>query len=295
MSALRSLKFVLDHPVNRGRPIEALWRVAKWQVGARLHAGPVVFDWIDGARFLVRKGEAGLTGNVYCGLHEFAEMAYVLHVLEPGDCFVDVGANVGSYTILACAVRKARGYCFEPVPATFERLMANLRLNGLAERVNAYNCGVSDAPGELWFSTGEDCTNHVVEGPAEDPHATLVKTVTLDSALEGASANVIKIDVEGLESRVLEGAHSVLANPSLHSVVMEINGSGARYGFSDDALVATMARFGFRECAYDPFERAIRPATASQRSGNSLFVRDESRVASRLRDAPRIAVFGLEI
>src|SRR5438105_1388056 len=153
MPLVSSLRFLLAHPINRRAPIKALLRVAKWQAGTRLVPGPVVFNWIDGARFIVRRGEAGLTGNVYCGLHEFAEMSFVLHALAPGDCFVDVGANVGSYTILACAVRKAAGHCFEPVPDTFGRLMDNIRLNNLSGRVNAHHCGVSDEPGELWFTT----------------------------------------------------------------------------------------------------------------------------------------------
>src|SRR5258706_6390791 len=129
MSLANSLKFVAAHPVNRDQRIRALWRVLKWQLGTRLVPGQVVFPWIDGARFIVERGETGLTGNVYCGLHEFPEMAFVLHVVAPGDCFIDVGANVGSYTILAFGVSKASGYCFVSVPSTLRRLMVNIRLD----------------------------------------------------------------------------------------------------------------------------------------------------------------------
>ena len=75
--------------------------------------GRVVYDWIDGTR-------------------------------SPADLFVDVGANVGSYTLLACSVRGARGICFEPVPLTYQRLLDNLRLNDMTERVRAFNLGLSD-------------------------------------------------------------------------------------------------------------------------------------------------------
>ena len=51
-------------------------------------------------------------------------------------------ANIGSYTVLASAVRHARAICFEPVPATFARLEQNLRLNQLDDRVTAHNVGV---------------------------------------------------------------------------------------------------------------------------------------------------------
>jgi hypothetical protein len=72
----------------------------------------VVHTWIDGAKFFVRRGETGLTGNVYAGLHEFADMGYLLHVLRAQDTFIDGGANVGAYTILACVARGATGHAF---------------------------------------------------------------------------------------------------------------------------------------------------------------------------------------
>jgi len=296
MPLISSLRFLLTHPINRREPVKALLRVAKWQAGTRLVPGPVVFNWIGGTRFIVRRGEAGLTGNVYCGLHEFADMAFVLHVLGPGDCFVDVGANVGSYTILACGVRKARGHCFEPVPETFGRLMDNLRLNDLSARVEAHNAGVSDEPGELWFSTNEDCTNHVIEGPDASPKAALVKSVTLDSTLGDVAVSLMKIDVEGLETRVLGGAAKTLSAPALHSVIMELNGSGARYGYRDESLVEKMAAYGFHEYAYEPFERKLhRVHPAGPRSGNSIFVRDHERVARRVAEAPQFEVFGVRV
>ena len=60
-------------------------------------------------------------------------MGFLLHVLRSEDLFVDVGANVGSYTILACSVVGARGISFEPVPSTYKRLVENMRLNHLDE------------------------------------------------------------------------------------------------------------------------------------------------------------------
>jgi hypothetical protein len=45
---------------------------------------------------LRRKSAFCVTGNIYCGLHEFADMGFVLHFLRPGDLFVDVGANIAA-------------------------------------------------------------------------------------------------------------------------------------------------------------------------------------------------------
>ena len=55
----------------------------------------------------------GATGNLYVGLHEFEEMAFLLHFLRRGDLFADVDANVGSYTILAAVAVGTEAIAFE--------------------------------------------------------------------------------------------------------------------------------------------------------------------------------------
>jgi thymidylate synthase len=61
----------------------------------------------------------GATGNIYAGLHEFEDMAFLLHLLRSEDMFADVGSNIGSYTILASGVVGAKSVAFEPVPSTY--------------------------------------------------------------------------------------------------------------------------------------------------------------------------------
>ncbi len=75
----------------------AVIRYIKWQVGSRLVPGDVIYQWINNSKVVARNGETGITGNIYCGLHEFPDMAFLLHVLREEDLFVDIGANVGSY------------------------------------------------------------------------------------------------------------------------------------------------------------------------------------------------------
>jgi hypothetical protein len=102
MSYLNTLTFIINHPLNRIRRLQAIREYVSWQIGSFLVSTDVVFEWINGSKFLVHKGETGLTGNIYTGLHEFSDMGFLRHVLRPTDLFIDVGANVGSYTILAC-------------------------------------------------------------------------------------------------------------------------------------------------------------------------------------------------
>jgi hypothetical protein len=121
--------------LNQKGKLTAVARFAQWQIRSRLVRRPVVHQWIDGAKFFVQAGETGLTQNIYCGLHDFSEMALLLHVLRRDDLFVEVGANAGSYTILACVVRGALAYALEPLPRTYSRLSENIKLNHLEGRV----------------------------------------------------------------------------------------------------------------------------------------------------------------
>ncbi len=240
---------------------------------------------------IVRPGETGLTGNIYCGLHEFEDMAYLLHVTNAEDLFVDIGANVGSYTILACAAKGAKGVCFEPVPATFERLMDNIRINNLSGRVEALNLGLSDTEGELVFTSSENCTNHVVADGEQSSDPVRVKVLPLDVILKGQSPSTLKIDVEGFETPVLAGAKATLSNPSLHSVIMELNGSGARYGYNEDEILDTMRRYGFSSYRYEPFSRELKTLDGKNcTSGNTLFVRNTEKVLEILKESPKVLV-----
>lgn len=242
---------------------------------------------------MVRKGETGLTGNVYTGLHEFPDMAYLLHVLRPEDLFVDVGANVGSYTILACSAVGAKGYAFEPIPSTHSRLVENLRLNCLEQTVRHPNVGIGDQSGELLFTTDGDTINHALAEGELCANTVSVEVATLDAVLMDDSPSLIKIDVEGFEKPVLLGAQSVLSNTSLHSVIMELNGSGERYGFDESTILEMMFDHGFRAYSYQPFQRTLHDLNGKNLdSGNTLFIRNREYVEGRIRSADKITVNG---
>ena len=201
MGVLRSLGFVVRHPLNRGRAGAALVRWLRWQVGSRLLPGPVLMPFVNDVRLIVAPGMTGATGNVYCGLHEFEDMALALHALRPGDLFVDIGANVGSYSMLGGAAG-AQCLSIEPIPSTFAWLTRNIAVNGLGDRVQALNLGLGRGEGRLRFTGGLDTVNHVLaEGEvADDPLEVRVRT--LDEVLDGQSPTLIKIDVEGFETEV---------------------------------------------------------------------------------------------
>jgi FkbM family methyltransferase len=220
-------------------------------------------------------------------------MAFLLHVLSERDVFVDVGANVGSYTILAGAVAGARGYAFEPVPATYRRLIENIRLNHLENRVTAVNIGIGRAPGVVDFTSDLDTVNHALAPGEPYENAIKVEIATLDTMLAGQHPSLIKIDVEGYESSVLAGASAVLEEPTLNAVIMELNGSGRRYNEDESGILKMMIERGFKSYSYDPFARALTPMNGSNpASGNTLFIRNEAAVLERIAASPFFNVHG---
>ncbi|NJD34685.1 MAG: FkbM family methyltransferase [Betaproteobacteria bacterium] len=296
MGFLNTFLFISRHPLTRQRKLSALVRTVRWQIGSRVLGWSVAVPFVDNTRLLAKPGMHGATGNIYSGLHEFEDMAFVLHFLRPGDLFVDIGANIGSYTILASATG-ANVISFEPVPSTYEALLDNIHLNRLETRVDARNQAVGRAAGELEMVSDQDSTNHaLIAGDGYAGKTIRVSVTTLDYALRGESPKLLKIDVEGFESEVLAGAKTIFANPSLRAVVMELNGSGARYGFDEEGLHQNMQTAGFRPCRYDPLLRRVIDLNGERSaSGNTLYLRDVEAVQREVTQAPVFRVVGAEL
>jgi FkbM family methyltransferase len=268
---LHPLPFILNHPLNRDGRIGALARFVRWQVASRIIRRPIALPFIDSTLLLTSQGMTGATGNYYCGLHEVTEMAFVLHALRADDLFVDVGANVGSYTVLAGGAVGAEVIAVEPLPATFARLESNIRLNGIGARVVAHCCGLSSEAGELQFVSSLDTMNRVAL-PGETLPTITSSVLTLDELCRDRCPTIVKMDVEGHEHAVLGGSQAILANPGLKAVLMETNESGAKFGVSDQTLFDIMSKAGFTPCEYDPFGRRLNLLRGSQK--NTVFVRD---------------------
>lgn len=292
LSLLSTLRFILGHPLNSGSRAQALRRFVAWQIGSRLVPGPVVMEFVNGSRLVVSRGMPAVTGNLYTRLHEFPEMAFVLHAIRSGELFVDVGANIGAYTVLAASTPGVRCAAFEPAPETFERLTENIRLNDFGARVHANQLAVGAHDGELVFTKGLDSVNHVVsrDDNAEDGMAVPVRR--LDTVLRGENPVVMKIDVEGYEMHVLQGAEGILRNDALLAVVLEMNGSGARYGIDEKEIDKLMVDHGFVAQSYDPLRRTLIHLPTPNPSGNRIYVRSQTDVAERLRSAPRFSLAG---
>lgn len=282
-----ALRFIATSPLNRNREFSSVVRFLKWQFVSRVFGGRLAVDWIDDARLLVKNGEVGLTGNIYCGLAEFDDMAFLLCALRQQDLFIDIGANAGAYTVLASTVVGASSVAFEPVPATYDRLLDQVYLNRIHDKVRCLNVGVGDIQAVLQFTTNADTTNKVSLS-ASDAHTVAVDVVTLDGMefppTEGFV--LVKIDVEGFEMNVLKGGRDFFANPRVQAIIIELNGSGSLFGQRDEDIHGLLLEFGLVPADFDGLARTLSMKQGYNDEGNTIYVRDMEALMARCRSAP---------
>ena len=288
---------LLHHPLNEHRKLAALRRWVAWKIAALVVPGPVIFEFVNDSMLIVEPRLDAATCNLYTGIYEFRDMSFILHFLRPDDVFVDVGANIGAYTVLAAAVRGASSISIEPVPSAYAHLMRNVHLNGVRPKVQAHNVAVGSKRGSVSFTSGRDSVNHVaIEAEMGDADIIEVEVKTLDEILGSARPTVIKIDVEGYENEIIQGGHTTFGQDSLLAIIMELNGSGRRYAYDEDALHARMLDYGFAPFVYSPLERRLAPLTGKNAiEDNTLYLRRPEVVLQRLRSAPSFRVAGQEI
>lgn len=173
----------------------------------RILTGP-----LQGARFILGSlSGAGGGASVYFNQVEPGQTAAFCRELSPGDIFFDVGANVGYYSILASRLVGQNGIvaAFEPLVKNLVFLQRHIELND-ALNIRIFPFAVSDSTGISGFAAGDDRAmgRLVDEGVAR---TTLVPTVTIDDITgSGLRPTVMKIDVEGAEIAVLNGARRVI-------------------------------------------------------------------------------------
>jgi FkbM family methyltransferase len=287
MKAIDDLKtvqrFFATHPLTCDAPLGAWSRFLSWQLRSRIQR-EILFPWIEGQRLAVRRGMTGATGNIYVGLHEFADMIVPLHLLRADDLFLDIGANVGSYTVLASGVCRAKTWSFEPDSDTMRHLKKNIVINNLEALVKVYECALGAQQGEVAFTVGLDTVNRI--GSANDKNVRTVRMETLDTIVADSQPIMIKIDVEGAEEGVLQGAKALLANPCLKVVELETVTS---------ETASILDGNHFERAYYDPFHHVLDRNPVNLQSSNSLFVRDWPFVADRLATARKIEILGRKI
>ena len=174
-------------------------------------------------------------------------------LLKPGDTFVDVGANVGLHTLAAARAMQGNGniIAFEPFARTKQLLEKTVWLNGFSSMTTVHEVAVSNRSGPATLHLGATSGHHSLTSldvpiSLRETEAS-VRTVTLDEMIsQDLRVNLIKIDVEGAELDVLQGAQATLACNSDVSLIVEFGQSHLkRTGHTAADWIAKFADVGF--------------------------------------------------
>lgn len=246
------LKFVsayLRHPpVSLGR-----WRLHNWALNQlRRHGenlGKEVVYTKYGFRFCADLSD-WLGQYVYLsGSYEPMTASVIEKLLKPGDSVLDVGANVGFFTLLAASKIGSTGhvYAFEPVPSVRSALEYNLSLN-LFDNVTIYAKAVSDITGTVVINEGP-------EGHKGLSSMRPLESVTRQHNIESVAINditaelgkicLIKIDVEGAELLALRGMVQLLNRDRPYLVIEFTDAFLKSFGHTDVMLRSFLEENGY--------------------------------------------------
>lgn len=169
------------------------------------------------------------------------------HLARSPGLFLDIGANVGAYTLWAieagCEV-----IAVEPDAWAAGQLEANLALNGYCAAV--VRAAVAERPGTVAFTADRGVTNRIVD--EHHGHAVLVPATTVDRLLGGRFAAGVKVDVEGAELGVVLGAATALAQKRIALMQLEWTDACEAFGVRREQIADALKSYG-----YDLFSPAI--------------------------------------
>ena len=201
----------------------------------------------QGARFRVDTADYVDRAVVVFGMWDEAQIERLatLASTQRFDAFLDIGANTGFYSVMFAVKNLCpRIVAFEPDPGNYARLIDNLRLNDLTDRVEAMPLALGERAGEVklyegWKGNRGESTIAVPEQTPQDK-SHLVRVARLDDlyALTGQRL-MLKIDVEGYEFEVLAGMARTLRDNACYVQI-------EHYGTRQNDLKAVFAGFGYR-------------------------------------------------
>jgi FkbM family methyltransferase len=236
------------------------------------HGSHSVDLWLDQSSHSQRIMLAALQAGEF---YEPGVSSFLASVLRPGDTVVDVGADIGYFSLLAARMVGPTGrvFAFEPEPATYRRLRDHLVHNGLRE-VQSFNVALGSTPGDghLVYAADDDGSEATREVARQQPRIGLrergrrlpVEVVVLDHVLAGLppgqGPRLIRIDVEGMEYEVLKGALRTILGHGVPYIICEVQRMGLlRMGASETQLREFMRLIGYQASLLKPDGTGLQP------------------------------------
>jgi FkbM family methyltransferase len=216
----------------------------------------------------------------FFGVYDVAGISFIKQQLKPGDVFLDIGANIGTYSLSASArLSKKHGgrvYAFEPVPRIFEKLKQNIALNGV-ENIMLNQLAVYSEPStlELYVSSEENIgMSSIFHHDTESGEVAKVEAIRMDDFIEEnqvEKVDLVKIDIEGAELFALKGMTRTIEKFKpvfLIEISASVLGEQSKLG---DEVVAFMKTFGYAPYTIEPSGEYVPALVISESITNYAF------------------------
>jgi FkbM family methyltransferase len=257
---LRRIRLLLENENLRNHPVRGisrriLWRMRWWLLSNE----PWLMISKDSTRLLTVRGGVGAL-LYYDGGSEPEVTEFIKRVLRPGMTFVDVGAHLGEHALLAAKIVEDSGHvhAFEPRPDVFELLTRSIELN--------HRHNVTAVPDAVWCKrdscdfemTEEPSVSALRPYPSSNCGSALIRvpTTTLDDYFSSSTTrpNLIKVDVEGAELQVFQGAKSLLTRAQAEAPVLVFEygpKNSQQFGYAAPEALAFLRELGYTIFTWD--------------------------------------------
>ena len=274
--------FIWNHSLVKNERLGAIYRYIKFHFRYR-NGQECIIPFLEHSLRII-KGE-GSQAHLFTYLEDFEEMIFLLHYLNKDDRFIDVGANIGAYSILASGQIGCQTLSFEPSIQNYKLLNSNVKLNNLQNSIKTYNYALGEI-NKVSTIRFKGTMTYIVNDNTMNSQKVLIKK--LDDFTD--YGELIKIDVEGYEEFVLKGAKGVLSHPKTNAIIIELAGYN-RYGSSDEKVHNLLIQHNFFPIKYFPYERIFnRLKTYRKNQFNTIYIRDEKFVENRLINSPKYKI-----
>jgi FkbM family methyltransferase len=227
------------------------------------------FSIIQGSKMYLDPGDSlDLSIN---GVYGELDTKIIRDNIKEGDIVIDIGANIGYYTLIFAQLAGTTGkvFAFEPEPKNFELLQKNVKVNDYSNTINE-NYAVSDSNGNVsLFLAKNGIVGHRISNFDINLNSILVKKITLDDYFTKLNLidkiNFVKIDVEGFEFGVLKGMTRIIEKSKNLKLFLEFNRVGIEAaGFDPKEILDFLYKNNFKIYFLNYNENSIKEADKNQ-------------------------------
>ena len=276
--------YVLNHPFAKGHKLRLFTKMIWWKINRRFFKLPCIVELVHNIKIICYPNDSLYsTLIVYLILPEYGEMKFLLEILNKDDNFIDIGANMGIYSLLASSkIEKGRIFSFEPSPKILPQLYENIALNNKKNCIRVIEKAVSGKEGYINFDVSDSPDyNHIVypkeaEVSFAGDSVLRVGTITLDKFISGKNIKnikLIKIDVEGAELLVLKGLQKTLEEKKVAALIVEISKwTISRFGTTVEEIVYFLRKYGFDIYMFDKNFNLIELSSGKNQGWNIIAI-----------------------